>query len=285
MFVRRSFQHLGIDIFRVLEAFTVRPNAIEFFAVLAEPTSVIKSVIWVTQTVLGDAFVIYRAYIVWGHNRWVVLFPICCSMGTAIAGYGACAAFARSTPNTSVFAITNWITSLFSLSLSTNIICTSLVAFRIWSTHRRVKDYGATNLWPVMIIVIESGAIYSAGLISLLVTYAVGSNGQYPALDAELPLVGIAFNLIIVRVGLGLAQNSSMGGAISSRGASSRRVANSANRLTMPKITTSSHQVEDSYPLERLDLERGVSVKVTKTHHEDSASNKSTEPDSKWTPV
>lgn len=59
------------------------------------------------------------------------------------------------------------------MTLATNIICTGetrdrppcpsahlnqilgLVAFRIWSTHRRVKGYSATTLWPVMIIVIE----------------------------------------------------------------------------------------------------------------------------------
>jgi len=137
-----------------------------------------------------------------------------------------------------------------------------------------------------MIIVIESGAIYSAGLLSLLITYACGSNGQYPALDAELPLVGIAFNLIIVRVGLGLAQNSTTPGGVSSRGLASRRQ-NPTGRIHMPKITTSTHQLEDGpYPLQP--LERGVSVKVSQTQQNDSGSNNESfiEPaDSKWTPV
>jgi hypothetical protein len=38
-----------------------------------------------------------------------------------------------------------------------------------------------------MLAVIESAALYSVSLISLIVVYLSGSNGQYPALDMVSP--------------------------------------------------------------------------------------------------
>ena len=45
------------------------------------------------------------------------------------------------------------------------------------------------SLFPVMIVIIESGALYTSGIIAFLCTYLAGSNGQYPALDLITPLV------------------------------------------------------------------------------------------------
>jgi hypothetical protein len=40
-----------------------------------------------------------------------------------------------------------------------------------------------------MAVIIESGAIYTASVTALLISYLTGSNGQYPALDLITPLV------------------------------------------------------------------------------------------------
>ena len=48
-----------------------------------------------------------------------------------------------------------------------------MVAFRIWSVNRSVGKYreAKSMLKPVLAIVIESGAIYSASLMILLINY------------------------------------------------------------------------------------------------------------------
>jgi hypothetical protein len=51
-------QHIGIDIHRILFAFTRASEPVEYFGLISEVTSVLKSVIWVTQTVVGDFFVV-----------------------------------------------------------------------------------------------------------------------------------------------------------------------------------------------------------------------------------
>ena len=48
-----------------------------------------------------------------------------------------------------------------------------MIAFRIWSVERasRKYRYSKSTLMPVLVVVIESGAIYSAFLIILLAVY------------------------------------------------------------------------------------------------------------------
>jgi len=77
---------------------------------------------------------------------------------------------------------------------------------------RAAHGIGASSLWPVMTIILESGAIYSSTLLVLLATYASNSFSQYIALDMLVPIIGITFSLIIVRVGLGISESSSRGG-------------------------------------------------------------------------
>lgn len=45
------------------------------------------------------------------------------------------------------------------------------------------------NLMPVLLVVIESGALYSATLITLLATYLAGSWAQYLLIDALTPII------------------------------------------------------------------------------------------------
>lgn len=62
------------------------------------------------------------------------------------------------------------------------------IVAKIWATHRSVTS-ASRSLFPVMAAIIESGAIYTIGVLGLLIAYLSGSNGQYPALDLVTPLV------------------------------------------------------------------------------------------------
>ena len=70
-----------------------------------------------------------------------------------------------------------------------------LISGRIWWSGRKVRKYRvggaarATTQWDVIETLIQSAAIYSAALASLLGTYVAGSNAQYVCLDALQPLI------------------------------------------------------------------------------------------------
>ena len=89
-----------------------------------------------------------------------------------------------------VFSSAGWATAFFAATLATNVICTcaslywyptpfinivysGMIAFRIWSVDRASGKYNnsKSTLKPVLAVVIESGAIYSASLTILLAIY------------------------------------------------------------------------------------------------------------------
>ncbi|EPQ57623.1 hypothetical protein GLOTRDRAFT_25217, partial [Gloeophyllum trabeum ATCC 11539] len=158
---------------------------------LSNFTNIFGSTIYVAQTLVGDAFVLYRCAVVWGRNYWTIAFPSLLLVGSTVSGIGILYSFAKISTDTVIFAaqLNQWITAFFVLTLSTNIICTALVAFRIWHINKLSLRVGADNLTPVLLVVVESGMIYSATLITLLVTYEVGSWAQYLMLDAVSPIV------------------------------------------------------------------------------------------------
>jgi hypothetical protein len=78
-------------------------------------------------------------------------------------------------------------TSFFSISLVQNLLTTLLIVYRIWRVNIGVAGVGAGSLWPVMTIILESGALYSANLLCLLATYASGSFSQYICIDIVSP--------------------------------------------------------------------------------------------------
>ncbi|KAJ3748814.1 hypothetical protein DFH05DRAFT_1456767 [Lentinula detonsa] len=188
--------HICVNYTRIFMAFITYRNAeggpAAFFNILSNFTQIFGSAIYVTQTLVGDSVVLVRCYIVWGRQWYIVAFPMLLLLGSTASGIGILYSFAH-IGDTQIFALElqNWIVSFFSLTLSTNFICTALVAYRIcWN--------------PVMLLVIESGAIYSATLLSLLILYKAESWFQYVLLDAISPIVGLVFSMIIVRIGLGL---------------------------------------------------------------------------------
>ncbi|KAJ3896862.1 hypothetical protein GG344DRAFT_84992 [Lentinula edodes] len=203
MFVLATM-HISVNYARVFMAFITYRNAeggpAAFFNILSNFTQVFGSAIYVTQTLVGDSVVLVRCYIVWGRQWYIVACPALLLLGSTASGIGILYSFAH-IEDAEVFALQlqDWIVSFFSLTLSTNFICTALVAYRIWYVNRAVMNFTHHSWNPVMLLVIESGAIYSATLLSLLILYKAESWFQYVLLDA-----GLVFSMIIVRIGLGL---------------------------------------------------------------------------------
>jgi hypothetical protein len=55
---------------------------------------------------------------------------------------------------------------------------------------------------PVLLIIIDAGALYSITLLTALIGFVAKSNSQYIVLDMVTPIISIAFYMVILRVGL-----------------------------------------------------------------------------------
>lgn len=66
-----------------------------------------------------------------------------------------------------------------------------MIIYRIYTTGSFRDDFrlGMSGMVPVIVVLAESGALYTSGIIAFLCTYIAGSNGQYPALDIITPLI------------------------------------------------------------------------------------------------
>jgi hypothetical protein len=185
---------------------------------------------------------IYRCYMVW-RSIWVIVFPVImwmavCSewisllpgaslkslrIGTAIGCVYTLSQPAADSSDIFVQRTGQWITSFYATTLACNLLATgtpspillapltdfsALLAYKLWTIDRNVHGsrMGRGLTKPVLMVIIDAGALYSVTLLAALVCFVSKSNGQYVVLDMVTPIISIAFYMVILRIGI--AQNT-----------------------------------------------------------------------------
>jgi len=154
--------------------------------------------------------VVWRCYLVWGKSWKVVVLPLILLCGFVVSGIGQTYHFARGHDIHSAFhrILTIWNGLLFSFSLATNVTVTSLIALRVWYIFRMTS--GMTHnlgVAEVLVLVIESGMIYSATLVIEIACYFAGSNAFYILYDPMVQLTSIVPTMILLLVGFRQTSN------------------------------------------------------------------------------
>ncbi|EMD40437.1 hypothetical protein CERSUDRAFT_91157 [Gelatoporia subvermispora B] len=204
----------GLVTFR--DTFPGGPTA--FFSQPGEFSFLLKNAVYMAQTLTGDGFLIYRCYMVW-RNVWVIVFPLLVWLGFLASGIMALYAASRVPligQGHSVFEknVGQWITAFYSLTLAANLVATGLLAYKIWRVDRRVAHVRQGSMMPIVHIIVDVGALYSAMLISALACFVNDSNGQYIILDIATPIISITFYMVILRVGMAAGRVKSSQGTI-----------------------------------------------------------------------
>ncbi|KAF5347641.1 hypothetical protein D9757_013353 [Collybiopsis confluens] len=183
-----------------------------FFANLRETSSIVKTAILFSTLILSDALIIYRVWVIWSYSFYVIIFPVLTLVGLTVCGIGLPVQLAHFPPALTIFSSDagRWITSDCVFTLCTNLYCTSVIGYKIWSIDRfsRGLSHDARSLLFILGTFIESAAIYTAWTIFVFVTYLSGSNVQFFGQDIWPYIAGISFMLINVRVSLGWAAAS-----------------------------------------------------------------------------
>ncbi|KZV60852.1 hypothetical protein PENSPDRAFT_619755 [Peniophora sp. CONT] len=198
-----SFAQIIVDTINIFRAFIPldRAQRILFLVNVTEPIFAAKHSIFFTQMLVGDAIVIFRAYIVWDRNYWVILVPVLCWIGSGVSAYQTIWAV-RHIASASIVGETKWGLAVFALSLSANGIATGLIAWRILK-HARAMSRSVVSsgprLGPVARIVLESGAVNAAYLLAYLIVLQSGSHGLEIMANISTPLVGIIYSVVIIR--------------------------------------------------------------------------------------
>ncbi|KAE9392005.1 hypothetical protein BT96DRAFT_924966 [Gymnopus androsaceus JB14] len=202
--------HVSLGFSRLIEGFIVLRNQLggpaAYFSDVSIPANVAKVTIHTVNSVLGDSIMVWRCYNVW-EQRWLPsILPILLIIASAVCGFGQAIIFAEAKSTHSAFGpqLEKWNGSLFSLSLTTNVVVTSLIATRIWWVGRQINPESTFKYRRVLTLVIESGAIYSSALIIEITLYFLNSNAFYIIYDPIAQLTAITPTMIIVMTSLGL---------------------------------------------------------------------------------
>jgi len=284
MFVLATTQ-LAVNFARVIKGFIIFGDNTEvFYNQLAEFTQVFGSTMYIVQTFVGDGVAIYRCYVVWSRSRMYAAVPAFLYIGSLVTGIGILVTMGQANDGSLVFfeELGRWISSFFAFTLVTSTTCTLMIASRIWFLSHRSASNGVTrSLHPIALVIVESGAIYSAMLIALLILYGQKSWFQYVIVDALSSLIGIVFSVIIVRVGLGVATEPEtiQRATVSSRtaGASGQgrgMITHQLSTFTAPTMseTTSQHEHWNGI---KVDVEKTADSTDTSLQRKKSAESQS----------
>jgi len=164
----------------------------------------IKTSLYLVITILFDAFILYRCFIVWDRNFLVILLPFLVFLADIGTGIAAVQGLSGITKGNTVFIekqekITK---SFLSSTVVVNGLCTLLIAYRLYTRQGTMRDSRkAFGLTREIAIMAESGAIYSITAILIIATYSSKSNSFNVFLDMASPVIGVAFSLIVIRLG------------------------------------------------------------------------------------
>jgi len=149
--------------------------------------------IYVANNVLADGLVIYRCYVIWNRNIYVIILPIIMLVVTSVFGWD----------------LDLPLPPFFEISLATNVLVTGLTVGRIWWIYRQNRMHLTSDMrkkyFTSMAIIVESGLLYSVATMVYLILSAIPFTtvAQDPTATMLSQLVGIVPTLIIVRIGMG----------------------------------------------------------------------------------
>ncbi|TFY71035.1 hypothetical protein EVG20_g1974 [Dentipellis fragilis] len=128
---------------------------------------------------------IWRCYILYGKSIKMIIFPVF----TAVvgAGVGLCA-------NLGTFDSANMVNSIWAaLTAISTLYCTTAIARKIYTSMRFSQRI--SNLFPVFVIIVETGVIYTSVLIIYLITTLINNTNTAQAEYAQVILTAIIAQL------------------------------------------------------------------------------------------
>ncbi|KAK7037511.1 hypothetical protein VNI00_011003 [Paramarasmius palmivorus] len=230
-------QHLGLMLTPVFRAFTSGGDAGKQLLVLPKPYTLGMEATLSIQVLIGDIFLVYRCFVVWGHKWWIGILPAISSLGFFICALAKIIILASPHETASLkmklqVQLHPWIIASIATTFSTNALCTGLIAYKmLWlrGLLRGVSSAGGrsgSSTRHALVIIIESAAVYLAAMTVYLVLTVIHSTAVQAVILLIPSLIGATFAGIIIRIsyGLGGSQGVSGGSSTSDSSGKSRHI-------------------------------------------------------------
>ncbi|KAF9467819.1 hypothetical protein BDZ94DRAFT_1247816 [Collybia nuda] len=209
-----SSLNLALGLLRILQA-AKRPTGISSTEELGQDwVNIVKPLTVNIQTLIADGILVYRCWVVYGRSRKTVAFPALLWLESA-----ACTIVGiykqtniHSGSRSSASSVMPIIVIFWTSTICLNIYATSMIVFRVLTVESQCAGFeGLPPLYPftsrrrsrlqlVTRSIIESGLMYTAISIIVFITFLTKSNAVYITTAAYIQIIGITFNLILIRV-------------------------------------------------------------------------------------
>ncbi|KAK0494396.1 hypothetical protein EDD18DRAFT_1176735 [Armillaria luteobubalina] len=182
------------------------------------------------STVIADSSMIWRCWIVWGRRWWIIVLPVLCTI-SGTSRIGTCSGVHKpdilplvfdaisvyhvvadttgdqSDSDSSPYANRiDWTMLSLSLTLTTTLLCTLLIIYRIVTVAGGKHGAGLRSYRGVVEIIVESAALYSVSTVVYMAFVARDElTGAYPNVITA-SIKGIVPTLIVGRVASGHAR-------------------------------------------------------------------------------
>lgn len=215
MFVVTTF-FIGVNIYRFIEAFALGAGPLGIPVLFFKSFQTWENYSYVICSSLliwtADLLMIYRCYIVYDKNYWVVVVPFLLLL-VSIATNMVNIYWFQHPLSLPFQTVRPFLDFVYPGHLAQNLLTTGLIAHKIWRQHLLSKASGLRmlgassssssdnlTLLSVVRLVVESAMIYTIQLTILVVLYFMRHPAMVILQAAIVPSIGIVFVLLSIRV-------------------------------------------------------------------------------------
>lgn len=171
----------------------------------------------ILMAMLGDAFLLYRCYVIWSSTWYVIVFPAIIFLASIALGI---ITLVQSAQPSGLFAgsSVDWGTPYFSITVSLNLLLALLIIARLMWVRRSLTAVGLDDgglYTGLAAMIIESAAPMSATGIAFVVSFATESQTSIGIGQIWGTSLAVAQQLIIFRIVSGKAWTSQTGQEVS----------------------------------------------------------------------
>ncbi|TFK23629.1 hypothetical protein FA15DRAFT_705311 [Coprinopsis marcescibilis] len=174
---------------------------------VSEATYTVISILIILTVGTADALLIWRLWTVSGRSKMLIAPPIATALAFVVCGLRGSVFWiqSRDSQQASLHSeeIALWIHVATLTPAVTNLYCYACLVVCIYKIQSKTLFDDSKKLKRVLIIIVESAAIWSAWSTFVFINYHLRSFLALMAFDGGPAMAGIAFMLINVRVGLG----------------------------------------------------------------------------------
>ncbi|KAL4261471.1 hypothetical protein AB1N83_008188 [Pleurotus pulmonarius] len=156
--------------------------------------------LYISETVIGDAFFAYRLYIVWDRRWQVLLVPCFFVLSFLVCGVLDLLELLGVPSNTYEYLdVITW-----SSTAMANAAMIGLVIFKVWKHIRDTAvlypaGRSSSNVaWSILWILLASAGIYILCVIAFIAAFEIGLDASGPLFYILGPMIGIAFSSVVV---------------------------------------------------------------------------------------